>query len=383
MATPTQQMATGSVRHALQLPGSDPEDPVVDMLVTQMMKHPQDHLKTEKIGRLIRKENHADVYSVHDPFADFRWTNLEARAFILDGIPAKLKRYRKRCIKRLEGRVYLDCRCRGAFLVVYFTDKIFDSDNDDESEGNADGAGEENGAVEPRETEKTEPMGRSAAKDAFWKRGSAHPTARKAPSKKETEQISEKPRPLSTIGWGALCLRRACIMLYLAYDEEGELRSLAPLDLPDVFINTPTMRAWANSLESHRLCLTCGLKDLEDISWVYNTRMFLLKGLELKVCKMEYRQLFSGIHFALSRQADAGALNVLVKGINPRREVLQHVGEVLPLLVDDAEEACVELYEKFEELDAKLASTAEVERGMVGFNCKPHGRPGWRSHLGR
>lgn len=98
---------------------------------------------SKKIGRLIRRENHADVYSVHDP--DDRdecpTSNLEARAFALGGIPARLKGYRKRCIRRLKDRIYLQTWCRGVFVVVYRTDLPSGDNNED--------AGEEEDIVEP------------------------------------------------------------------------------------------------------------------------------------------------------------------------------------------------------------------------------------------
>ncbi|KAJ3544750.1 hypothetical protein NM208_g2889 [Fusarium decemcellulare] len=361
------QTATGVARHALQLPDSDPQDPVVDLVVADA-EVPQ---LAEKIGRLVRRENHADVYSVHDPDSGFMWPFLEARAFILDGIPPKLKRYRKRCIKRLESRVWLQCWCCGAFLVVYLTDSLSKRSIYDKSDGDANGAGEEDDVVEPSEPDRPQKtaFGREAARIRQLERRRARRRRNKSarnpsPSRASDEKPSarERTEPEAPNAFHDDSVFRASILLYLAYDEEGELRSLAPLNLPEVFINTPTMRAWVNSLENHRLCLTGDLKDLEDISWAYNTRMDLLEELQVKVSKMEYRQLFSGIHFALSRQADAGALSVLIKGTSPRREVLQHVREVLPLVVDDVQEACIEIYEKFGELNARLASTAEVER---------------------
>ncbi|KAF4468513.1 hypothetical protein FALBO_4598 [Fusarium albosuccineum] len=287
MATPTQQTATGFARHALQLPDSDPEDPVVDLVVTDA----EDPKTTEKIGRLIRRENHSDVYSVHSTTEDIMWTFLEARAFILDGIPAKLKRHRKRCIKRLEGRAILECWCRRAFLVVYLTDPRLKNQIDDESEGDANGAGEENDVVEPSEQDRPQktPFGREAARIRQLERRRARRRRNKSarnpdPSLPADEKPSawESTEPEAPDDLHDDSVFRASILLYLAYNEEGELRSLAPLDLPDVFINTPTMRAWANSLENHRLCLTGELKDLEDISWAYNTRMDLLEKLQWK-----------------------------------------------------------------------------------------------------
>ncbi|KAF7555007.1 hypothetical protein G7Z17_g2486 [Cylindrodendrum hubeiense] len=274
MATPLQP-TTGSIRHALQLPDADPADLTVDLLV--MDAH--DHKEPKKIGRLIRRENHADVYSVHDPNNDVEYIDIEARAFILDGIPAKLKRYRKRCIKRLEGPEKFSL-------------------------------------------------------NTVW------------PKERLPEWLDLKTKETG--------------IPPPAYNDEGHLRSLTQLDLPDVFINTPKLRKWIESLENHRRFLIGGLRDLEGLSWAFSKRLDLLRELQEILSGMDYDQLFSGVHFALACLANIGAVSLLVKGTSPRHEVLQHVQKVLPRLVHDVEEACEEIEGK---LRKRVASIAKAEKG--------------------
>lgn len=133
---------------------------------------------------------------------------------------------------------------------------------------------------------------------------------------------------------------RASILLYVAYDDKGDLRPLSlELDLPDGFINTPKLRAWVDSIQSHRRSLTSGLKNSKDLLWAHKARINLLQELKGKISEMGYRQHFSGVHSALSHLGDAGVLDILpaVKGKSPRREVLQHIQKVLPRLVNDAD----------------------------------------------
>ncbi|KAI1038844.1 hypothetical protein LB503_007882 [Fusarium chuoi] len=109
-----QQTATGTARHALQLPDQDSDNTVVNLDLTgENMEFPT------KIGELIRRERHADVYSVCWDDPSIRYMGFEARAFIIDQVSGKLKRHRKRCIQRLGPRTLLNVSCRGAEVIVY------------------------------------------------------------------------------------------------------------------------------------------------------------------------------------------------------------------------------------------------------------------------
>lgn len=118
IALTTQQTATGTSRHALQLPSDDIHETKVNISVQDIaFEHSR-----YRIGELIRRERHSDVYSVYfeyddgDPILD---SGAELRVFVLDGVPGKLRQHRKRCIERLEPRTYLKATCRGATVIGY------------------------------------------------------------------------------------------------------------------------------------------------------------------------------------------------------------------------------------------------------------------------
>lgn len=77
------------------------------------------------IGEPILKENerHAAVYSVLASETGQPAGNLEAHAFVLDGIGPKLRKYRQRCIKRMKGRTELKVNINGTTIVVITTSR--------------------------------------------------------------------------------------------------------------------------------------------------------------------------------------------------------------------------------------------------------------------
>jgi hypothetical protein len=69
------------------------------------------------LGMLLRHDNHADVYSVSAMSS--QTTLLEARAYSLEALPEKVRRYRLRNIKRLASRTVLETRWHGMVVIVY------------------------------------------------------------------------------------------------------------------------------------------------------------------------------------------------------------------------------------------------------------------------
>lgn len=69
-----------------------------------------------KLEKLLRKDHHADVYSVWSIPRNSSVEGLEARAYVVEDIPDKLRQYRLRSIKRLSSRTVLEVRKNG--LVV-------------------------------------------------------------------------------------------------------------------------------------------------------------------------------------------------------------------------------------------------------------------------
>ncbi|CEI68218.1 hypothetical protein FVEN_g11828 [Fusarium venenatum] len=112
------ETATGTRRHALQLFRENAGMTHVNALL-------QDHEFPDtrvKIAGLIRRERHSDVYSVYiDEDGSSLDQRAEARAFILNGVPAELRRHRTRCMRRLRHRALLEAPFRGAMVTVYET----------------------------------------------------------------------------------------------------------------------------------------------------------------------------------------------------------------------------------------------------------------------
>ncbi|KAL5594997.1 hypothetical protein FOVSG1_008686 [Fusarium oxysporum f. sp. vasinfectum] len=115
-----QQTATGTTRHALQLPEDDPDNTTVNLI----LEDEDDPGHSLMIGDLIRRERHADVYSVYDPETGAKESRAEARAFVIDRVSGKLKKYRKRCTYRLGARTYFSAPCRGARVIIYTTNSL-------------------------------------------------------------------------------------------------------------------------------------------------------------------------------------------------------------------------------------------------------------------
>ncbi|KAG7432161.1 hypothetical protein Forpi1262_v005669 [Fusarium oxysporum f. sp. raphani] len=176
-----QQTATGTTRHALQLPGDDPDDTTVNLI----LEDEDDPGYSLMIGDLIRRERHADVYSVYDPETGAKELRAEARAFVIDRVSGKLKKYRKRCTYRLGPRMYFSAPCRGARVIIYttnppdvatakegthglseFSPRLPSGSNDSStpSEGQQDERGQTQNADYKRESRRTRQLQRRRAK---------------------------------------------------------------------------------------------------------------------------------------------------------------------------------------------------------------------------
>lgn len=72
-----------------------------------------------KLEKLLREDHHADVYSVWSIPRNSSVEGLEARVYVVESIPDKLRHYRLRSIKRLSSRTVLELRENGLVVVLY------------------------------------------------------------------------------------------------------------------------------------------------------------------------------------------------------------------------------------------------------------------------
>ncbi|RDL36206.1 uncharacterized protein BP5553_06818 [Venustampulla echinocandica] len=101
-------------KHVQVLRGSNPADHVGDASLLDIVLDGQ-----FKVEKLLRHDNHAVVYSATS-FAS-PTISFEARAYVLEGIPQKLRQYRLRNMKRLSSRVVLETRWQGMAVIMYRT----------------------------------------------------------------------------------------------------------------------------------------------------------------------------------------------------------------------------------------------------------------------
>ena len=75
-----------------------------------------------KLEKLLEKGHHADVYSVLSIPRNSSVEGLEARVYVVEDIPDKLRQYRLRSIKRLSSRTVLEVQKNGLVVVLYKVD---------------------------------------------------------------------------------------------------------------------------------------------------------------------------------------------------------------------------------------------------------------------
>jgi hypothetical protein len=109
-------MATQSTTdQVLQISGSESIDDLKWDITEEIIPGGQ-----YKLEHMLREENHATVYSISSIMAsDASPDELEARTYVIEGIPDELRKYRLRNIKRLSSRTVLKVPWNGLIVVVY------------------------------------------------------------------------------------------------------------------------------------------------------------------------------------------------------------------------------------------------------------------------
>ncbi|KAI1034760.1 hypothetical protein LB504_004482, partial [Fusarium proliferatum] len=316
-----QQTATGTTRHALQLPGEALDSTVVNMdLVDQDM----DELPI-RIGELIRRERHADVYSIYRRYRTRDMTT-EARAFIIDGVSGKLKRHRKRCIQRLGPRTLFNVSCRGAEVIVYTVNcnewLVLTGE-------------------EERDSNETCPRVLVPMKKSSYKQEAARMRQRERRREKVDQENSSISQDADLITDDASLSEdvadtfRAAIMLYIFFDKKGHERPVKPLWVPAScrrsfkLVNLYSLLVLnggspSKSREPHR--------GPNEEKWFQHQTLQHLKDLETHFSSMSYRQLFTGVHSVLLTLSSYDLRSV--PSSNHRFDLLQHIQITLPILID-------------------------------------------------
>ncbi|KAI3581956.1 hypothetical protein IWW34DRAFT_729897 [Fusarium oxysporum f. sp. albedinis] len=323
-----QHTATGTARHALQLPYDDPESICAD-LVLEIENIPGLRIR---IGDLIRRERHADVYSVEwePPSAD-DGIGSEARAFVLDGVHGKLKRHRKRCIQRLRHRMWWEATRRGAEIIVYTVNSK---------------AGVVTPEKEDTDSNKASRRVLVPTKRTNYKREAARTRQRERRRQKASQEnsleASSSPQDAELIKDDASLkeeeptdIFKAAILLYIVFDKNGNQRLVDQLDVPESCMRSSKLVNLYSLLLMHKV--SSKFADLHQIlnadEWLLHEILQHFRDLECQFSNMSYRQLFMGVHSVLS------TLSLLdlccVPSSNHRFDLLQHIQTTLPILIDN------------------------------------------------
>ncbi|KAG6988438.1 hypothetical protein FocnCong_v003544 [Fusarium oxysporum f. sp. conglutinans] len=351
-----QQTATGTTRHALQLPEDDPDNTTVNLI----LEDEDDPGHSLMIGDLIRRERHADVYSVYDPETGAKESRAEARAFVIDRVSGKLKKYRKRYTYRLGARKWLSAPCSGAKVIIYttsspdvatakeetpglseFSHRLPSGSNDSSthSEGQQDEGDQTQNTDYKRESRRTRQLERRRAKSH---QGRTEKNLEGVPSCQSTEPIgNERPVNEPVLSSREIAFRLA-ILQYLLYDDKGKLRSAWPSASSDHDTCIRLMRVRTLSLLTFYDRIESKIKQV-DQGFPLPFRYFgygilgYLEELQKELSEMTYSQLFSGIHSALSAFTTSDLS--LVKTTNHRLAILVYIQSTLPLIISDKQKA--------------------------------------------
>ncbi|EMT71841.1 hypothetical protein FOC4_h10016698, partial [Fusarium odoratissimum] len=273
----------------------------------------------------------------------------EARAFVIDRVSGKLKKYRKRCTYRLGARTYFSAPCRGARVIIYTTNSLDvatakegtpglsefsqrlpsgSNDSSTPSEGQQDERDQTQNTDYKRESRRTRQLERRRAKRH---QGRTEKDLEGVPSSQSTEPIGNG-KPMNE----PVLSSRLAILQYLLYDDKGKPRSAQASNDPATGFRFLRVRnlfhlTFYDLIESKieqvdqgfPLIIRCSgygiLKDLEE--------------LQKELSEMNYRQLFSGIHSALSAFTTSDLS--LVKSTNHRLAILVYIQSTLPLIISD------------------------------------------------
>ncbi|KAH7202540.1 hypothetical protein V3481_010515 [Fusarium oxysporum f. sp. vasinfectum] len=317
-----QQTATGTIRHALQLPDEDPDRTVVDLDLTgENIEFPI------KIGELIRRKRHADVYSIYRNNSSTRDMTTEARAFIIDGVAGKLKRHRKRCIQRLGPRTLLNVSCRGAEVIVYTVncnDWLVTAEEEDK---------------DSNETCRSVlvPTGKTS-----YKREAARIRQRERRREKADQEHSSSPQDAELITNGTSLSEdladtfRAAILLYIFFDKKGYGRPFGALYVPG------SCRRSSKLVNLYSLLFVNGsppskfgdpYQTSNADKWLRHEILQHFKDLETHFSNMSYRQLFTGVHSVLLTLSSSDLRSV--PSSNHQFDLIQHIQTTLPILIDN------------------------------------------------
>ena len=276
-----------------------------------------------ELGERLRKQEHADIYSV----LGGSWPNLEARAYKIDGISDKLRKYRLKCIKRMQSRVVLEMGIGPLLVVIYRTDCADDGapeatlkqeetvEKVEESEGIQDTKSKSNQQRESARLRQLERRQRSRAKEK-------HDKVQKIDGEHTVEESEESYDSDETL----------YVLLHLAYNDRPELRKQLPPASREVLENY--LRFQPIHFQDENELETFMNDKLKEVLFLRRQNQ-KLPGRE-KRRKEEYAELLKK-QMLLSKGSDEHkAMQAEVTMAQHKLRVIRHVQQLLPKVIADA-----------------------------------------------
>uniref|UniRef100_A0A0D2XP45 Uncharacterized protein n=1 Tax=Fusarium oxysporum (strain Fo5176) TaxID=660025 RepID=A0A0D2XP45_FUSOF len=269
----------------------------------------------------------------------------EARAFVINRVSGKLKKYRKRCTYRLGPRTYFSAPCRGARVIIYTTNPPDVATAKEGTPGLSEfsqrlpiGSNDSSTPSEGQQDERDQPQNRDYKRESRRTRQLERRRAKRHQGRTEKEPVGNE-RPVNEPAFSSRELAfRLALPQYLLYDDKGELRS-ASSDHDNCIrlmrVRTLSLLTFYDRIESKIKQADQGFP----LPFRYFSYGILgyIEELQKELLEMTYRQLFSGIHSALSAFTTLDLS--LVKSTNHRLAILVYIQSTLPLITSDKQKA--------------------------------------------
>jgi hypothetical protein len=323
-----------------------------------------------KLEKLLRKDHHADVYSVWSIPRDSSVEGLEARVYVVEDIPDKLRQYRLRSIKRLSSRSVLEVRKNRLVIVLYKVEG-----------GSVEGPA--NGMVSEPTPRKDERGERTQDAKTQQKSDRQRETARlrqlerrkcrrqKEQQNKTESNRSDSERVVEGVQEENDEEETLYVLLHLAYNHRPELRQQLP----------PASRV---ALEKYLQSQPLKFEDDDEMDafMAIKLREVLFLGRQEKKLpdiekrrKREYADLLKQ-HLLLHNGSEAyKSMQNRVTIAQHKLRVIRHVQELLPKVIGDAEKLYRDLKQrlklvrelkgKIEELRALSTERDRLKRNVV------------------
>lgn len=323
-----------------------------------------------KVGELLLKHNHADVYSVLSAIDGSPLTNLKARACIVKGIPEKVRKHRLRSIKRLASRNVLEIRQGDSVVVVYKQEQTDDLGlkSEDENPLLKDRPYTPNEGTKSKE--KSDIQREAARLRQLEKRKAKRQNAKPidGPTKGNGVSSSIEESHVETDNEETLY-----VLLHLAYNNRPELGHEAEL--------LPTSRAVLENYrkkQSLKFETALEMEEFADIKLqeaiFFRRQQSRLPG-HMKARKEKFEKILRERGRFPRGSQEYESMKIGVATAQHKMVVIRHVQEILPTLISKADnihqeiEGRVNLLElkqlEMEEIKLKITKKERLERQVV------------------